>query len=113
MSNPYFACQAPYSNRQSYTIPDFANPYNAPQKPRYFRDSKGRVGSVTQTVAGTYGNCPSYNPTKAVCRGYDFVCPTASPCFSQTSQVVGWSPGEVCSRIQGYRYPNCRGSCNC
>jgi len=40
MSNPYFACQAPYSNRQSYTIPDFANPYNAPQNPVTFETQK-------------------------------------------------------------------------
>jgi hypothetical protein len=107
----YFACQAPYSNRQSYSIPNWANPYNAAVKPHYFADPAGRVGSITQTVAGSFGNCPTFC-NSSNCGGYDWICPMSSPCYSQTSPVVGWNPQQICNNIQGLRYPNCTSGCS-
>ena len=102
----------PNYNRVSYTLPNFAMPYNAPVQPDLFISRWGGLGTVYRTASGTFGNCDG-----SAMPPYDFICPVSRMCYSQTSNLVGYTANDICRNIRWARRPlqtcqACQGCCN-
>uniref|UniRef100_A0A6C0BQB1 Uncharacterized protein n=1 Tax=viral metagenome TaxID=1070528 RepID=A0A6C0BQB1_9ZZZZ len=108
-------CASPYCNRQNFSIKNQFLPYNPPMRPQYFQNSCGQIGAQWTSVAGTFGNCPG----SKVCAGmppYDWICPTSRYCYSQTTDLVGYTPQDICRNIHWARRKSrtCASQCsNC
>lgn len=92
-------------NRQQFSWPNWANPYNAPlQGKRTTMSCQNSAATTYSTGASTYGMCSGNSiPTN----GWDFVCPVGEICYSQTTNRVGNTPQDICCGRTDLRYNNC------
>lgn len=101
-----FGATSPLYNRVQLSVPNYANPYNMPVLPEVYNPPcqsqyPETVGAIYRTAGGDYGNCsPNTNQNSAL-GGFDFVCPSARMCYSQTSPLVGFSPEDICCASNG------------
>ncbi len=84
------------------SIPSFGNPYNMPIHPQKFKlvDSD-KPGVIYDTTWGTAGFCSDKQAVAG--KGFDFVCPKGQPCYSQTSEKVGYYPQQMCGHVEQWQ----------